>query len=451
MVFKTFRIVCAVRVAAIAAALVLLSWGLFRSWPAAILFFLGAVTVSQVYGLVRYVDRTNRELARFFLSVKYEDFTRSFEAVKLGGSFAPLVRALNEVIEVFRRTRAEKEEHFQFLQTIVQHVAVGLIAFRGDGTVSLLNSAAKRLLRVSSLNNIKALEPQSPELVRTMAGLDPGRRAVVRIENEEERLDLVLFATDVRLRGMSLRLVSLQNIRSEIEQTEIEAWQKLIRVLTHEIMNSVAPISSLAATVNELLSPAPAPAEGSARPDSETLADVRQALDTIHRRSDGLLHFVDAYRNLTLLPKPKFQIFRLQEAFGRAAKLMEAHIRESGIVFNWRVEPESLNVKADPELLEQVLINLLLNARQAVEGRPGAHISLSGRLDALGRVLIQVADNGPGIPAENLEKIFIPFFSTKETGSGIGLSLARQIMRLHDGAITAHSKPGEETVFTLRF
>jgi signal transduction histidine kinase len=245
--------------------------------------------------------------------------------------------------------------------------------------------------------------------------------------------------------------VSLQNIRGELEETEIEAWRKLIRVLTHEIMNSITPISSLASTVNDLVRRPPSATEGTGSSEPETRIDVIQALETIQKRSEGLLHFVDAYRNLTLIPRPKFRLIRLDELLGRVRRLMDASIREHGIGFEIRVEPETLEIAADPELLEQVLINLLVNARQAVEGRPGARIAVTARLDARGRVLIQVTDNGPGIAPENLEQIFVPFFSTKENGSGIGLSLSRQIMRLHDGTISVHSKPGEDTVFTLRF
>jgi signal transduction histidine kinase len=257
--------------------------------------------------------------------------------------------------------------------------------------------------------------------------------------------------TEFRLGGKIFSLISLQNIRSELEETEIAAWQKLIRVLTHEIMNSITPISSLASTLNELIraDQTSLRAQNGEAPDS--IPDILQALQTIQKRSDGLLHFVDAYRNLTLLPSPNFQIFPIRELFLRAEKLMQANIKERDILFESWIEPENLELVADPELIEQVLINLQLNALQALEGRREARIKLSASLDSRGKVLIQVADNGPGIPEENLEKIFIPFFSTKEGGSGIGLSLSRQIMRLHNGTISVHSRPGEDTVFTLRF
>jgi signal transduction histidine kinase len=185
--------------------------------------------------------------------------------------------------------------------------------------------------------------------------------------------------------------------------------------------------------------------------ESEYLTDIHEAAQTIQKRSQGLLHFVDAYRNLTLIQKPSFQLFAVRELFLRVEKLMQANIKKKSIRLGVNIDPKTLELTADPELIEQVLINLLLNALQSVGGLKKAKIDLMAYLDGRGRIIIQVKDNGPGIDQENLEKIFIPFFSTKDKGSGIGLSLSRQIMRLHHGSITVQSSPNKQTVFTLRF
>jgi signal transduction histidine kinase len=216
-------------------------------------------------------------------------------------------------------------------------------------------------------------------------------------------------------------------------------------------MNSITPIASLASTINELIKESYSMRSSGENIDAESLTDIRHASQTIQKRSQGLLHFVDAYRNLTLVQKPNFQIFAVKELFARVEKLMQANIKDKSTNFKVSIEPQSLELAADPELIEQVLINLLLNALHAVKGRKKAKIDLDARLDGRGKILLQVKDNGPGIPEENLEKIFIPFYSTKEGGSGIGLSLSRQIMRLHNGFIGVHSDPKVETVFTLRF
>jgi signal transduction histidine kinase len=345
-------------------------------------------------------------------------------------------------MNVFRKTRTEKEEHYRYLQTVVQHIGIGLIAYQPNGDVELINTAAKRLLGIPSLKNIQSLETFSKPLVDTLFQIKPKGRALIKVEDQNELLHLALYATEFKLRGEIFSLVSLQNIHSELEEREIEAWQKLIRVITHEIMNSITPISSLASTINEMLKE---------EIDSESLTDVHDAAQTIQKRSQGLLHFVDAYRNLALIQKPNFQLFPVKELFSRVEKLMQANIKEKAIRLKINVDPKSLELTADPELIEQVLINLLLNALHSVEARKKAKIELSSRLDGRGRILIQVKDNGPGIVAEDLEKIFIPFFSTKEKGSGIGLSLSRQIMRLHHGSITVQSEPQKQTIFTLRF
>lgn len=451
MVYKTFRFNCILRIILLAASVGLFFYLIFQTSLYSATFIVGIAIIYQVYALIYYVDKTNRDLTRFFQSIKYEDFSQTFKENGLGSSFDALKSSFTEVSNAFRKARAEKEEHYRYLQTVVQHVGIGLIAFRPDGEVELINNAAKRLLKVSHLKNIKSLGPLSKSLVNTLFELKPRENALVKVEMENELLHLALYATEFKLRGEKFTLVSLQNIHSELEEKEMEAWQKIIRVLTHEIMNSITPIASLTSTINELITEAYRKEKAKKKSDDEALSDIQQALQTIHKRSQGLLHFVDAYRNLTMIPKPNFQIFPVQDLFKRVEKLMQANIVQAGASLMVQVEPHSLELTADPELIEQVLINLLLNALQALNGQEGAKIELNSYLDDRGRIIIQVADNGPGIPEENLEKIFVPFFSTKEGGTGIGLSLSRQIMRLHRATISVRSVPNVQTVFTLVF
>jgi two-component system nitrogen regulation sensor histidine kinase NtrY len=451
MVFNRFRINCIIRVIVLGATSWLFFYLLFRTSLYTALFILGALILYQIYSLIYYVEKTNRDLARFFQSIKYEDFSQTFKVEGYGQSFDSLKAAFSEVMNAFRKTRAEKEEHFRYLQTVVQHIGVGLIAFQPDGEVELINTAAKRLLNVASLKNIKSLETLSKPLVKALLRLRSRESTLVRVEEKNELLHLALYATEFKLRAQKFSLVSIQNIHSELEEKEMEAWQKLIRVLTHEIMNSITPIASLTSTMSDLIKEAYGKKVKPKKLENEALQDIQQALQTIQKRSQGLQHFVDAYRNLTLIPKPNFQIFSVRELFNRIRKLMQVNIEKNSIRFEVNVDPETLELTADPELVEQVLINLMLNAFQAVEGRKDAHIELKALLDRRGRIIIQVADNGPGILKENIEKVFVPFFSTKEGGSGIGLSLSRQILRLHNASIGVHSEPNVQTVFTLRF
>ncbi|MBN1939982.1 MAG: ATP-binding protein, partial [Candidatus Aminicenantes bacterium] len=431
MVYRKFRVAVALRVAALVGLTGLLFFILFRMRLPAAAVLIGLLIVIQVAGLFRTVDRTNRDLARFFDSVRFEDFSQTFRGRSPGGSFVELYAALARIIEAFRSARADKEEQALYLQTVVRHVGIGLLVFQADGDVELINDAARRLLKVSQLKNIRNLGESDPGLVEALFGLEPRDRKLVKVESGDEQLQLLLHAAEFKQRGRDFTLVSIQDIRSELEEREIEAWQKLIRVLTHEIMNSMTPISSLATTVQDLV------AESCAGGEPENLSDIQGALRTIQRRSEGLLHFVDGYRSLARVPKPDLKFFPVAELFAQVGRLMKARLEEGGVRLDVSSNPVRLEILADPNLLEQVIINLVLNACDALAGRSHPRIEIDAALDDRGHPTIQVRDNGRGIPAENLDKIFIPFFSTKESGSGIGLSLSRQIMKLHGGSLTA--------------
>ena len=448
MIFKRFRIICTFRILLLSTTFFLFFYLTFKTTLYATIFIMGAIIIYQIYSFIHYVEKTNRDLNRFLQSIKYEDFTQTFTTRGLGSSFDELNAAFNDVVDKFRRARAEKEEHFRYLQTIVQHVGIGLIVFQQDGKVELINTAAKRLLKISQLRNVKSLELFSKLLADTLLKMRTGDKKLVKVTHNNELLQLAIYATEFRLQNQIFILVSIQNIHSELEEKEMEAWQNLIRVLTHEIMNSVTPVVSLASTVKDLL----AGTSGAEIQSKETMTDISDAVQTIQKRSQGLLNFVQSYRKLTRIPRPDFKIFPLIELFTRVDQLMRLQIAEKNIKnYSFDVDPKSLELTADPELIEQVLINLMLNAIQAVQKKPAAKIELFGRMDENGRIIIHVIDNGPGIIKEVQDKIFIPFFTTKKEGSGIGLSLSRQIMRLHRGAITVKSKPNVETVFTLRF
>jgi two-component system nitrogen regulation sensor histidine kinase NtrY len=406
------------------------------------------VFIFSLYSLFHYIDRSNRGLARFLQAVRYHDFSLSPGIEGLGGSFVDLNAAFREISSQFQHTREEKEAQYRYLQTVIQHIGVGLLSLRSDGSVDLLNNVAKRLLRVSHLRNIRDLPPLFQPLVSEIQRLRPGEKSLFKLEQSDEILQLALYTTEFKLHDQLYKLVSLQNIQVELEEKETEAWQSLTRVLTHEIMNSLTPIASLAATASSMLQASENENDCDGRAWNQ---DVTEALQTIDRRSQGLMRFVHAYRSVALIPKAQFKIFPVMQMFQRVEKLMQDKLSRQGIAFSIAVDPPSLEMTADPDLTEQVLINLLLNAMEAFDGREKPSIHLSSRMNERGRVLIQVSDNGPGIAREAREKVFIPFFTTKKEGSGIGLSFSRQVMRLHNGVIAVQSQPGIGTVFTLRF
>lgn len=450
MNFKNFRINLIVRVLILSGLLILFFYSV-RSQYFITPVLIGIIIIYQIASLIRYVDKTNRELTSFLESIRFSEFTRTFQIEGMGSSFDELNKAFNDVIEDFQKVRSEKEEHFHYLQTIVQNIDVSVMAYRKDGNIELINKAAKKLFQVSSLKNIKGLESLSLELVDTLLNIKPGENKLIRVNDEEDILQLAIYASTIKIKDKVIILATIKDIQNVLEEQETEAWQKLIRVLTHEIMNSITPIASLSATLNNMLKTISYGENGEAEIDMPTLLEIQEALKTINKRSIGLLHFVNTYRNLTRIPKPNFKECHLNEIFKNIQKLLEEEITSNNIKFITRLEPEDIRITADEQLIEQVLINLLKNSIYALQKKPDAVIQLIGFLNKRGRVTIQVIDNGPGILKDVIDKIFIPFFTTKPSGSGIGLSLSKQILRLHNGTITAYSEPDKETVFTLIF
>ena len=440
MLIKKFRIYLVLQIIILSAFIFILNYLYFNTILYATMFILVIVIVLQIVHIIKYIEKTNQYLNRFFEAIEHSDFSQSFSFEGLGTSFDELRKSFTKVINAFQQSRAEKEEHFRYLQTVVKHVGIGLLAFDKSGNVELINNAAKRLFRVNHLKNVNSLESFNADIPKQLLNLRPRKKTLLKITHEDELLQLVIFTTEFKLWGKPILLVSLQNIQGELEEMEMEAWQNLIRVLTHEIMNSITPITSLAETVNDLL-----------KTDSvelDNINDIRSAVSTIHKRSEGLLHFVETYRQLTRLPKPNFTILSATELVNNVYRLMKNQIEESKVLFNIRIQPESLEITADPEMLEQVLINLIINALHAVREASLPEITITANLDIQGRVVLIVWDNGTGILPEVQEKIFIPFFTTKKEGSGIGLSMCRQIVRLHNGKIGVKSQKNE-TVFTI--
>ncbi len=451
MIYKNFRINILLRVLLLSLTIFLFFYALGTSYQLTPVL-VGIIIIFEVYSMIRYVDRTNRDLAGFLESIRFSEFTRTFRIEGMGSSFNELSKAFNDVIKDFQEVRSEKEEHFHYLQSIVQNIDVSIIAYRKDGTVEMINKAAKKLFQIGSLKNVKALENLSPDLVKTLLNINPGENALVKVQEEDDLLQLAVHATEFKIKDKLIILTTINNIQNVLEEQETEAWQKLIRVLTHEIMNSITPIASLSSTLDIMLRNVyNTDIEEQQVLDLETIQEIQQALQTINKRSTGLLHFVNTYRNLTRIPKPNFKISAIRNLFRNITLLMEEEIAKNNLEFVVNVDPESLEIYADEQLIEQVLINLIKNSIHALENKEGGRIEMKAFLNKRGRVTMQVIDNGQGILKEVLDKIFIPFFTTKPSGSGIGLSLSRQILRLHNGTISANSIPEKETVFTLTF
>jgi two-component system, NtrC family, nitrogen regulation sensor histidine kinase NtrY len=413
------------------------------------LLFLG-VSVYQVKLLIEYLDRSHENIASFLDSIRFDDLSYSFKTESDDPVVQRLHKELNEAMLKLRNSRREKDSEFLFFKNIVMHVGIGLIIFKEDGKIEIFNSAARRLLKINRAENISDLKDVSETLVNVFIKLRTGGRELVRLKVGDDFVQLSIYAIELTLRGENVKLISIQNIQSELEEKEMEAWQNLVRVLTHEIMNSVTPISSLAGIVEDELKQH-MESQQSAPLTRDQLNDIHLSLQTISKRSEGLIHFVKEFRSLTSIPKPKPVQINVKTLLDELTMLHRKELMENSIRLNISVYPDDLTISADKNMIEQVIINLIKNAIQAFEDQPEKLIELKAGLNEKSRPLISIKDNGTGIDPEAMEKIFIPFFTTKKTGSGIGLSLSRQIMRQHQGTLTVKSTVGKGTEFFMRF
>lgn len=448
MAFNDFRFRVAFRVVLLALSVGLVMYMFSRP---NMIFAAGLtvlIIVFQLIELYRFTSQTNRKLTRFLESVKYSDFISGFaNDNKLGTSFRELNTAFNEVMEAFRKARSEKEESWQYLNTIVQQVRTGIISFDSEGEVQLMNANAKKYIGNTNLKNINELADQNPNLYQSLKQAEPGKSALYKVGNE---FLLTIQATELRIRGNTVKVVTLQNIQTELQKQELEAWQNLTRVLRHEIMNSITPISSLTSTLREILDQDMVKKEINYELKSEGAEDLREGLATIENRSKGLIQFIDAYREYTSLPQPKLKTVKLKDLLEHAANLMRTEIKKTTIDFKVICDSDYLTLEVDEEMIGQVLINLIKNAMEALYQTENPKIELIGKYNGQS-ITIEVTDNGPGIIPEAINRIFVPFFTTKKTGSGIGLALSRQIMQMHNGSLSVVSELDVKTVFTLKF
>lgn len=423
-----FRFLTIIQVMLLVASITLLAWAIIATEHFAVPAVIAIVVLLQVVSLLHYVESHVDTLEEFFAAVNYEDFTRRFVEddvdVELKGAF-------NRIIQKFQNARAERDVQAGYLETVVRHVPVPFIAVRSDGSLSLVNNPARRLTGMPALHHIDQLAELDPQLPTSMRNIEPGQQQLLQTKLREIPAELRISVSEIRMSGDVERLYSIENLSGELTAREASAWRNLIRVLTHEIMNTLTPVTSLAQTATTMLDD-PAAAE-----------DIREAVTTIARRSEGLMKFVARYRELLKVPQPDIGAVSVAEALQGVGALLSDELQALNFAID--VVPPSLEVQADSQLLDQVLLNLVRNAIDAMRETNSPQLGLSGQLD-YGRVVIKVTDNGPGIADELIEQIFVPFFTTKRDGSGIGLSLCRQIMTAHGGDIVVNSDAGGTTV-----
>lgn len=404
--------------------------------------------IYELIDFFRFHKKAQDEVSQFVESVHYRDFSRHFDVKQAPLELQPLRRGFNDINATFKVISKERETQYQYIQKILELVDTGILSYDNEnGETGWMNESLKRMLGIPYLKTIHSLEKRNKVLYDAITALRPGESEVVAVKSDKNIIKLLLSATAFQTDNKIYKLIAIQNVNEALDENEAKAWQRLLSVMTHEIMNSVAPISSLADTLKNRLQMAAKNLEDA----GGTVEDLELGIITIKRRSEGLLKFAETYRNLNKITTLNLARVYVRDLFENLSQLMQPTLQQKNIDIDVILKDTDLILEADTNLVEQVLINLMVNAIEAIKDTPNPHIILSATRSANQKVVIKIADNGSGIPADVLDKIFIPFFSTKKSGSGIGLSLCKQIMMLHKGNVQVQSTEGEGTVFSLLF
>ncbi|BAV10128.1 Histidine kinase-, DNA gyrase B-, and HSP90-like ATPase [Filimonas lacunae] len=448
MTFNRYEWRIAFRVLLLFALLCVDAWMAIHSYW---LYFsvIAVLALSVLYNLYKMHMKTLTEIEQFVESIQYRDFSRQFEVQHAPKELQSLRKSFNQVSNTFKVISREKETQYQYLQKILELVDSGIVSYETEsGEVVWMNEAFKKQLGIPYLKTIHSLEKRDAILYDELQQLRNGESKIITILKDQSSFKALVTTATFQTDGKGYRLAAFQNVNEALDETESKAWQRLLSVMTHEIMNSVAPISSLADTLKTRIQ------ESRANMVAEQAAsyeDLELGISTIKRRSEGLLKFAETYRSLNKITRLNVSRVFISELFENLHQLMQPTMQQKNIELDIILKDPLLTVEADVNLVEQVLINLVVNAMEAVKESPEPCITLSAAVVANNRTVVKIADNGTGMPEEVVDKIFIPFFSTKKNGSGIGLSLCKQIMMLHKGNIQVQSVEGEGTVFSLLF
>ncbi len=449
MVLNRFNIYVFIQVLLIAGVGLLFSFAIQKDFMRMSSAGLLIIWVGQILFLTYYMNRIHRDVGRFMDALRNQDTSQHFTWAKGGKYFQRLYTSFEEISTNFRFVRIEKEVENQFFREIIHQSALGIMAASEDGTIRLINRAAVDLLNIEKLTNLKKLNERYPGFREIGSQTKDENHQQVKIVMDGKLVHLAVKSTDILMQGNRVRIYFLSDISREMAWKEVETWQKLIRVLNHEIANSVSPIHVLSTSLYEQFQ------HGKKRKDlgeidEKLIEQTIQGLQAIIKRSGGLSDFIDTFRNFTNIGAPDYSRVRIRELLKQVETIMSAELSSSGAEVSVEVIPAGLEVLADEKLIEQVLINLVKNALQATRETPKPLIRFRG-YQAGQQVCLEISDNGKGIPGDMLDLIFTPFFTTRKEGSGIGLSLARQVMQMHHGTISVNSEQGRQTTFTLSF
>jgi len=402
-----------------------------------------------IVSLISYTHRFRREISNFLLAIQNREYSQ-YQKESFTSKAGELSHALEVIAKELQNVTIEKESHYHYLRAIVDNINTGIISYSEPGDVHLFNLAASNLLGILEIKNINALQKYNKTLHNAMLRIKPGERRLLNWQIEGKMVKIAMQAREFKQHGRLYKLISLQDIRSELEAQEVESYQKLIKVLRHEIMNSATPISSLSEAVKDSVEDLINTKNKSEKEIEEELNDLLISTKTIHTRTKGLLNFVQNYRKLTNIPKPNIETIDFQELLHHSLHLLRNEFEDKNIKIKTDV-PEKSTIQGDFEQIEQVVINILLNSIHAVKNTEMANISIIYRNTNGEKVQVRFKDNGTGINKEDIENVFVPFYTTRKDGSGIGLSLAKQIMKLHQGDIRIYNNKTQGATCELQF
>ncbi len=447
MGFRTYHIKLIFWILLLLINAVLLGWALSSS-RLHLSILLGSSAILVLVLLYLQLTRWNREVLFFFRALENDDTSISYRSSERSKFISELHQHLNRLNESFREMKLSNEMREQYFSQILQHLSSGLMVVSGTGHINQINEEALRLLKLPRLTHTRALAQWYPglyERIQNMSSLDRGELSLLDRETGLKRV-LGLQMVEINLKGEEVKVVSIQDLSAGMERKEIDDWIRLIRVMSHEIMNSLAPITSISTTLKEVWAEYDSGANGAAEP---VIQQTIKGLDAIAEQSAGLTSFFESYRVLSRIPDPVKQEFAVCELFEKLKTLLEHYQKNTGLRILFECHSPGLKIHADEQMITQVMLNLVKNAVQALEGADSAEIELSA-LTEKNRIVLKVTDNGEGIPPEISDEIFMPFFTTRQKGTGVGLSYSRQVMAMNGGRIEFDSTPGR-TQFRLVF
>ena len=447
MIFKRYQERILIRVLLMFLTLSLASFLLVKGWYERLALLLPLIII-QLVDFYNFHRKAQQEVEQFVESIHYRDFSRYFDVKEAPLELQSLRHGFNEINSTFKLMGREKETQYQYLQKILELVNTGILSYEPkSGEIGWMNESFKNMLGVPYLKTINSLERRDANLYQEILAVRPGENKIVSLTKDKNVYKTLMAATAFQTDGRVYKLVAFQDVNEALDETEAKAWQKLLSVMTHEIMNSVAPISSLAETMLHRLKESARLLEG----QPGALEDLELGIGTIQRRSEGLLKFAETYRSLNKITTLNLKKVYARDLFETLHVLMEPTLEQKHIEMDILLLDTDISLEADTNLIEQVLINLVVNAIDAVKENAEPRITLAAYSGNNGRPVIKVGDNGMGMSPEVMDNIFIPFFSTKKSGSGIGLSLCKQILLLHKGNIQVQSIEGVGSSFLLHF